>query len=66
MSYMFESDLITKLQEYDTINSQVKILEDKKEDIRKQIKKWREINNIDGKVVITDNNNSWIIDIYTT
>ena len=63
---MFESDLITKLQEYDTINSQVKILEDKKEDIRKQIKKWREINNIDGKVVITDNNNSWIIDIYTT
>lgn len=65
MSYMFESDLISKLKEYDSISSQIKILDDKKEDIRKQIKKWREVNNISEKVTITEGSDSWIIDVYT-
>lgn len=64
MSYAFEAELITKLRELDKINSQIKILEDKKEEIRNQVKKWRIANRIDSKVIITENDDSWIIELY--
>lgn len=61
---MFEDSLIDKLRELDSVNTQLKILEDQKSAIREQIQKWREINEIKNKVVITEGDSSWIIDVY--
>lgn len=64
MSYAFEKELIGKLRELDKINSQSKLLDDKKEEIRDQVRKWRDANKIDSKVTITEDDDSWIIDVY--
>lgn len=64
MSYAFEKELIGKLRELDKINSQSKLLDDKKEEIRDQVRKWRDANKIDSKVTITEDTDSWIIDVY--
>jgi len=64
MAYAFEAELISKLRELDNINSQLKILDDRKEEIRNQVRKWRAANQIDSKVIITIDSDSWIIDEY--
>jgi hypothetical protein len=63
MTYLFEDDLFKALREYDQINSETKILDDKKTELREKIKKWREINKIDTKLTLTDNGESWILDV---
>lgn len=65
MAYAFEAELISKLRELDNINSQLKILDDRKEEIRNQVRKWRAANQIDSKVIITIDSDSWIIDEYS-
>jgi vacuolar-type H+-ATPase subunit I/STV1 len=65
MSYVFEAELISKLKNYDNLSSQIKILSEQKDKIRDQIKKWREVNNIQEKVNITEGNDSWIIDVFS-
>lgn len=65
MSYLFEDDLFNALKDYDRINTEIKLLTDRKDEIRDKIKKWREVNNINEKVTMTQGDNSWILDVIT-
>lgn len=64
--YHYENELKEVLTKYDSIKSEIAVLEKQKNDIREKVKKWLELNKINTQVEITGPNKIWVIQTIKT